>query len=236
MDGLIPILLPLITAALGYVIGRARDRGSAIHKKQVEAVTQLHERILEIEFELVDSKGITLMVPVLARPGHEHSDMTEEDADHFGRLLEFRNNLRDEERRARLWLDRRTVDLVSKYLLLMMHCKSWEQFGQGRLTDDRDFKYYLRAIFGETERVMSGIVEVHSETKEPWMVNCVLLSHMCLETIQRRIHLEISSPLLFRLRSISWQRMERRALELRTASEQIDGVASRSLPPLVQLR
>ena len=236
MDALIPALFPLLTAIVGYVIGRARDRGSAIHKKQVEAVAQLHERILDIEIELVDSKGIALMVPVSARPGQEHGLMKEEDADHLGKLSEFRDKLRDEERRARLWIDRQTVDLVSKYSLLMMHCKSWEQFGQGQLTDDSDFKYYSRVIFGKTGRVMSEAVKRHSETKEPWMINCVVLSHMCLETIQRRIHLEISSPFLFYLRSIWWRRMERRALELRNASEQIGGGAPNTLPPLVQLR
>ena len=63
--GWMQFVVPLIAALGGYLFGVARDRSSAIRTKQIEAITQLHERVLEIERkEMSDEKSITLAVSV----------------------------------------------------------------------------------------------------------------------------------------------------------------------------
>ena len=65
------LFVPLIAAMVGYLFGIVRDRSSAIRTKQIEAMTPLHERVLEIERkEISDGKSIPLAVlrgfPLLA--------------------------------------------------------------------------------------------------------------------------------------------------------------------------
>ena len=108
---------------------------------------------------------------------------------------QWRQDLYEEERRARLWLPRKTVDLVSKYFILMMHCKSWGEFRQeGSLIEDKIFLDCLRCIFVNTEDVLEDekIVIRNSQTKQPRLVDCVYLSNKCLEVIQKRMNLDVT--------------------------------------------
>ena len=93
----------------------------------------------------------------------------------------------------------------------MMHCKHWEEFGQGLLIEDAEFLRHLKCIFGRififggAEHVLREITIRNSKTGEPRLVDCILLSDMCLEVIQRRVRLEVSCPFWFRLKSIWWK-------------------------------
>ena len=212
-------LLPLLsivgatftTAIIGYLFGISKDRSAAIRTKQIEAITQLHERVLEIERkELSDGKSITLTVSVHGGTNKPSGPMSDEEVNYLSKLYQWRQELIEEEDRARLWIDRRTVSLVSNYFLLMMDCKHWEKFGQGLLIEDKCFLHYLRCIFGRTENILRKIIIENSKTGEPLRVNCVLLSDMCLKVIQQRVRLEVSSPFRFRLKSLWWRWLERR--------------------------
>ena len=134
--------------------------------------------------------------------------MSDSEVDYLSRLSKWRQDLHEEEDRARLWIDRRTVRLVSTYFILMMQCKSWEEFGQGNLIEDAYFRNRLRLIFGCTNGVLKKIIIRHSKTKHPRFVNCLLLSDMCLGVIQRRVRLEVSAPLCFRTMSLWWGLLE----------------------------
>ena len=97
-----------------------------------------------------------------------------------------------------MWIDAHTVRLVSTYFLVMMQCSGWEEFGQGILTEDRDFTRRLRVIFGrKTNRVLSDVIRTKSGSAEAWLVDCVELSDRCLSVIQRRIRREVAHPVLF---------------------------------------
>ena len=203
------LFVPLIALMVGYFLGIRRDQSSAIRTKQIEAMTQLHERVLEIERkEMSDGKSITFVVPVHGGTKKRSGLLSEEEATHCSRLSHWRQELNEEENRARLWIDRGTVYLVSTYFLLMMHCKNWEEFGQGNLTEDKDFLHYLRCIFGSTGNVLRKVIIPNSTTGDPWLVDCVRLSALCLKVIQRRVRLEVSSPFWFRLKSLWWRWLE----------------------------
>lgn len=194
---------------LGYLFGISRDRSAAIRTKQIEAMTQLHERVLEIERkELSDGKSFTLAVSVHGGTKKRSGLLSDEEFNYHSKLDQWRQELIEKEDRARLWIDRSTVSLVSNYFLLMMHCKHWEEDGQGLLTEDERFLHYLRCIFGRPKNILPKIIIEHSNTGEPWLVNCVLLSHMCLKVIQQRVRLEVSSPSRFRLKSLWWRWLE----------------------------
>ena len=134
--------------------------------------------------------------------------LSDSEVDYLSMLEKWRQDLHEEETRARLWIDRRTVRLVSAYFILMMHCKSWEEFGQGNLIEDADFLTNLRLIFGRTNSVLNKIVIKHSKTGYPRLVDCLLLSDLCLSVIQRRVRLEISAPFCFRVMSMWWNLLE----------------------------
>ena len=211
MYDLIPVVTAILGISLGYFVGVARDRLTAMRTKQIEVINDLHQRVLEIEhMELSDGKGFTHAVRVDSRSDQGQELMSEAEAAYLGEQVKWREQLRMEMGRARLWIDGRTVSLVSKYFLLMMHCQSWETFGQGRLTDDATFLLYVRDIFGGRKGVMRNVVRKHSKTGEPWLLDCVGLSHMCLQVIQKRIRLEIAHPLLFRMKSCWWSLREQR--------------------------
>ena len=196
----------IVAAIAGYFFAVLRERGTAIRAKKIEAITQLHDRALEIERqELSDGKSKTMMVSVDEGIQKRSSPLTDDEVDYQERLGRWRQELHEEELRARLWIDRRTVALVSNYFLLMMQCKSWADFGQGSLIKDADFLHRLRAIFGRTGGTLEAIVIKHSKTGEPWLVNCLLLSDMCLDVIQRRVRLEVSSPVRYRVMSVWWR-------------------------------
>ena len=114
------------------------------------------------------------------------------------RLNRWREELLEEESRARLWVNERTVHVVSAYFLVMMQCSGWEEFGKGRLTEDAEFLGRLRFIFGDkVNSVLNEIVKRKSKTGEPWLVDCVRLSDRCLSVIQRRVYREVASPFFY---------------------------------------
>ena len=206
------LILILATGVIGYLFGIVRDRSTAVHTKQIEAMTRLHERVLEIERkEMSDGKSITLSVSVHGGSKKRNSLMCDEEVSYLSSLGQWQQELLEEEDRAQLWMDRTTVYLVRSYFLLMMHCKHWEEFGQGILVEDADFLHYLKCIFGKklifgsAEHVLREITIRNSKTGEPRLVNCVLLSDMCLEVIQRRVRLEVSCPFWFGLKSLWWK-------------------------------
>lgn len=200
---MIPILTGVIGAFLGYAFGTFRDRSSTIRKKKIEAISRLHEFVLEIKKrELSDGETRTLHIRVEGGTSQQTDSKNQVQLHYFSELTEWRSQLEIEEDRARLWIDRRTVDIVSKYFLLMMHCYNWERFGKGKLTEDKDFLRFLDVIFGKTKKILRKVIIIHSKTSEPWLLNCVLLSDMCLEVIQHRLSLEISSPFFFRVKSL----------------------------------
>lgn len=231
MHDSIPLFAGLLGIFLGYLLGVSRDRLSAMRAKQIEVMNDLHERALEIApMELTDGRRFTLAVRVDSRADQGPEHMSDAEVAYLGELAKWREELRMEMGRARLWIDGRTVSLVSNYFLLMMHCQNWENFGRGRLTDDATFLRYVRAIFGRPQGVMRKAVRKHSMTGEPWLLDSVGLSHMCLQVIQRRIHLEIARPFLFRMSSYRWQlrewRNDRFARRMRALSSDTAEIAS----------
>ena len=203
------LTLLLIGGIAGYVLAVSRDRVSAIRSKKIEAIAKLHERVLEIERnELSDGRSMTMAIAVEGGTKQRSGLLSDSEVDYLSRLGKWRQDLREEEDRARLWIDRRTVRLVSAYFILMMQCKSWEEFGQGNLIEEADFLTSLRLIFGRTNCVVKKIVIRHSKTGKPRLVDCLLLSDMCLSVIQRRVRLEISAPLCFRAMSVWWRLVE----------------------------
>ena len=203
------LTLLLIGGIAGYVLAVSRDRVSAIRSKKIEAIAELHERVLEIERnELSDGRSMTMAIAVEGGTKQRSGLLSDSEVDYLSRLGKWRQDLHEEEDRARLWIDRRTVRLVSVYFILMMQCKSWEEFGQANLIEDADFLTSLRFIFGRTNCVVKKIVIRHSKTGQPRLVDCLLLSDMCLSVIQRRVRLEISAPLCFRAMSVWWGLVE----------------------------
>ena len=159
------ILSSLFGLFVGYLLGTWRDRFSAIRSKEIEAITRLHEQVLMIEkMELSDGRQRTLGVPVEARRKQEGRELTDEEVDYLAKLTQWREQLREEEDRAGLWIDRQTIGLVRNYCLLMMLCSRWDDYGTGNPTDDDQFKHYLRAIFGSEDKVSKKIIEKHSQT------------------------------------------------------------------------
>ena len=203
------VTLLLIGAIAGYIFAISRDRVSAIRSRKIEAITKLHERVLEIErSELSDGKSMALAVAVEGGTKKRSGLMSDSEVDYLSRLDKWRQDLLEEEDRARLWMDRRTVRLVSAYFLLMMQCRSWEECGQGNLIEDTDFLNRLRLIFGRAKGVLKKVVIRHSKTGNPRLVDCVVLSDMCLSVIQRRVRLEVSALFCFRAMSLWWRLLE----------------------------
>ena len=203
------VALLLIGAIVGYVCGISRDRVSAVRLRKIEAITKLHERVLKIQRkELSDGTSMALAVAVKGGTKKRNGLMSDAEVDYLSRLGKWRQDVLEEEQRARLWMDRRTVRLVSAYFLLMMQCRSWEECGQGKLIEDTQFLDRLRLIFGRTKGVLKKVVIRHSKTGDPRLVNCVLLSDMCLSVIQRRVRLEVSALLCFRAMSLWWRLLE----------------------------
>ena len=203
------VTLVLIGAIAGYILAVSRDRVSAIRSRKIETITKLHERVLEIErSELSDGKGMALAVAVEGGTKKRSGLMSDSDVDYLSRLDKWRQDLLEEEDRARLWMDGRTVRLVSAYFLLMMQCRNWEECGQGNLIEDTDFLNRLRLIFGRAKGVLKKVVIRHSKTGNPRLVDCVVLSDMCLSVIQRRVRLEVSALFCFRAMSLWWRLLE----------------------------
>ena len=196
MNLLAGIVIPLLTGVVGYLVGIAKDRSNTIHAKKIEAMTKLHERVLEIEkMELSDSKGRTLAVPIIPERKPRENLLSQEEFTYMQKQAQWREELHEEEKRAGLWLSRKTVQLVSGYLILMMTCKTWGEFTQsGSLIEDEIFLNCLRRIFGDEEVILKdeNVVKWHSELQRPWLLNCDYLSGMCLEVIQKRMNLEVA--------------------------------------------
>ncbi len=191
-----PFVTLIAGAVVGYLFGIMRDRSAVVRSKKIETIERLHERVLEIEkMELSDGKSSVLHVSVVGGKNASSELLSDEEVDYSVKQQKWRDELREEERRARLWIDHRTVDIISNYFLLMMQCSSWDKFGQGNLVSDDDFLERLKNIFGSSERVLETIVITHSQTGKPRLVNLILLSHLCLNVIQKRVKMEVSQPL-----------------------------------------
>ena len=192
---LLTVITALFTGVLGYILALAKDRHSSLHAKKMEAMTKLHDRVLEIEkMELSDGKSRTLAVHVDPVRRKEDSQLSNEKLDYMYKLGQWRAELQEEERKARLWLSRETVDLVGHYFILMMNCKSWQRLGEGSLVEDPSFLNCLSRIFGNTEDILDDerIVTRYDYNKQPCLVDCIYLSNKCLEVIQKRMSLEIA--------------------------------------------
>ena len=208
-DSLDPLMLLLVGGIVGYIFAISRDRLSAVRSRKIEAIAKLHERVLEIERnELSDGRNMTLAIGVHGSTKKREGLLSDSEVNYLSRLEQWRRDLHEEEDRARLWIDRRTVRLVRAYFLLMMQCKSWDEFGQGNLIKDTEFLNNLRLIFGRKNGVLKKIVIRHTQTGDPRLVDCLLLSDMCLSVIQRRVRLEISAPTCFRAMSAWWRFQE----------------------------
>ena len=119
------LALSTVTAFVGFLLGLVKDRYNNLHAKRMEAMTNLHEHVLKIEnMELSDGESRTLAVHVDPVRRKEDSQLSNAKLDYINKLEQWRAELYEEERRARLWLSRKTVDLVGHYFILMMHCKS----------------------------------------------------------------------------------------------------------------
>ena len=192
-----PFATLIAGAVVGYLFGIMRDRSAVIRSKKIETIERLHERVLEIEsMELSDGKSFRLLVSVVGGKNASSELLSDEEVEYSVKQQKWRDQLREEERRARLWIDHRTVDIISNYFLLMMQCSSWDKFGQGSLVNSDEFLERLKNIFGNSEQVLKTIVITHSQTGEPRLVDLVLLSHLCLSVIQKRVKKEVSQPLL----------------------------------------
>ena len=189
-------VIPFATLVVGYLFGVMRDRSAAIRSKKIETIERLHERVLEIESkELSDGRRFSLLVSEVAPENASSELLSDEEVEYSEQQQKWRDELREEERKARLWIDHRTVDIISNYFLLMMQCGSWDKFGQESLVNDVQFLARLKNIFGNSKKVLKAIVITHSQTGEPEHVNPVLLSHLCLSVIQKRVKKEVSQPL-----------------------------------------
>lgn len=194
---------PLLASGVaGYILGVTRDRLAAIRAKQVEAITHLQARVVEIAGkELFDGKNMRLTVALQGATGKGRR-VSDEELEYDAQLAPWQEKLREEEDKARLWIDVQTVDMVTVYVLLMSHCSNWDRDGEGALTEDKRFLDYMRCVFGPgTGRAIRQVV-INDRTGKPWCFNLLKLSHECLGAIQRRIRLEVKSPLRFRL--VQW--------------------------------
>lgn len=189
----------LVSGSIGYILGLTRDRLAAIRAKQVETITQLQAHVVEIaRKELFDGRNMRLTV---ALQGGIRKDrhLSDEEVRYDSEVSQWRETLREEEDKARLWIDVQTIDMISAYVLLTSHCTNWDLFGQGNLMEDKRFRNYMRCIFGaSTNRVLKEVT-IENRVGSPWHLNLIKLSHRCLSAIQRRIRLEVQSPLRFRL-------------------------------------
>ncbi|MCY4672133.1 MAG: hypothetical protein OXC29_29600 [Rhodococcus sp.] len=203
------VVVLFVGAVIGWVLAVARDRSAAIRAQQIKVIVQLQERVIEIAGkELSDGNTRILAVHVQGGTRRRDATLSAEEVDYQARLGQWREELDVEKDRARLWLDTHTVSLVSTYVLVMMQCGGWAQFGQGILTEDKNFKGYLRAIFGSAaaDRVLKDVTITRSDNSEPLLVDCVELSNLCLSEIQRRIRREITQPFRFCI-SNAWRRV-----------------------------
>ena len=190
----------LVSGVGGYIFGMTRDRLATIRAQQVAAITRLQEHVVEIAAkELFDGNNVKLTIGLQGGTS-QRTRVSEEQLQYDSEVYPWYENLRKEEDKARLWINVLTVDMISVYVILMSHCRTWEHDGEGMLTEDPRFLDYMRCIFGgSTSRIIGQVVIAHSGTGKPWCLNLIALSHLCLSAIQRRIRLEVKSPLCFRL-------------------------------------
>ena len=203
----IPVVLLIVTTLLAFYFGVARDRSNAIRARKIEALTELHQLALQIEQkELSDGRKTTLMVPVY--PTAKKKEMLSDHEVHYqNELGNWRQKLHIGRAKASMWIDGTTVSSVSSYFLLMMQCQSWEQFGKGNLLEDKTFRNNLKRVFGRTKQVLDKVTVKHSQTGEPWLVSCTLLSSLCLKEIQRRFYSEVNTNRLwFWILSLYWRK------------------------------
>ena len=186
--GLAGILLSgLLSGFVGYVVGRSHT----LHVKKLEAMTKLYERVVEIEdMQLSDEKGYLLINIDKTSDKDDNSPMNTEELGYLITQSEWRRKMHGEERKARLWLSKETVDLVGQYFLLMMHCQHWQEFGKGNLLEDEHFLRYIGGVFGNTDDVLKD-EEIIIGGVKPLFVNRVDLSKKCIEVIQKRMSLEV---------------------------------------------
>ena len=75
----------------GYALGISRDRLSAVRSKKIEAITQLHERVLEIERnELSDGRNMTMAVGVKGGTRKRSNLLEDVEVDYLSQLQKWR--------------------------------------------------------------------------------------------------------------------------------------------------
>ena len=189
------LALAAFTAFVGYFLGIAKDRSNVIHAKKMEAMTKLHDHVLEIEkIELSESGASTGLVPINRGRTSGEILLSGKEWSYLANQISWREKLYEEERKARLWLSRKTVDLVGTYFLLMMTCKSWEKLGTGNLLDNTNFLEYTDIIFENSQTILEDekLVVNTDKGQQSHFLNCSYLSDKCLEVIQKRMNLELT--------------------------------------------
>ena len=189
------LALATFTALVGYFLGIAKDRSNVIHAKRMEAMTKLHDHVLEIEkIELSESGARTVLVPINLQRTSGEVLLSGKEWSYLTTQMSWREQLYEEERKARLWLSRKTVDLVETYFMLMMTCKSWDKLGHGNLLDNVKFIEYTDKIFGNARVILEDkklLVDSY-KGEDPIFIDCSYLSDKCLEIIQKRMSLEVT--------------------------------------------
>lgn len=196
------VVATLVVTSTAFYFGLLRDRSNLIRKEQVQVATRLNEKLINIEKnELSDHRSTTLHINILSGP-QRTENLSEEEVQHLGEWTKYKEELRIEESRARLWLHTNTVSAISDYSILLMLCKDWESQSSGKaITEDEQFLLSLKCLFGRRwKKVLRDVVVVHSITKKDWLINCTKLSRRCRDNIQRRIFCQIKHTLWFAIR------------------------------------
>ena len=106
----------LVGGVVGYLFAVARDRKSMIRSRKIEAIDSLHNRVLQIEKkELSDGKAFRLAVGIEGGSEPRTGSLSDWEVQYQSKLGVWRRELREEENRASLWIDQRTVRLVGAY-------------------------------------------------------------------------------------------------------------------------
>ena len=197
----------IIAAVLTYFFGLAKDRSNALHAKKIEVMVQLHEQVLKMD-KMAFPDGKSVLVDMEGGTEHQTGLLKDKEFNEFNDFIIWKEKeLISETDKARLWLHRRTVDIVGDYFILMLICATWKNIGKGLLIEDKELIYFLKNIFGNIKPVLNKVVRRHSKTGQPLHLYRDRLSNMCLEVVQQYMHLELSaSNFRFRLKSFCQQR------------------------------
>ena len=186
------VFIGVITLLIGYILAISRERLSTIYNEKIKVINQLHDKILKIERnELSDGKMVKIHICVHVPETKDNSNLSIEQVKYQNKLMQWRNELYDEQRRAQLWIDPLVTDLITKYMFLMMKCKHWEEFGNGSILKDEEFIHYLKFIFQNEKKIINDKTIIDSLHGKPWLLNTHALSQACFRVIQNKIRQEI---------------------------------------------